>query len=321
VPIVADHVTPNPPLATVPGADQRTVSAKVSTVYDVPIPQRQQAVVTRDGQKVMVVWTMRDRDGRPVELASLMQTTVPAGTDPVTWLVANANVTLGIREIVSMTAGMLAPFPGSVVDAGSGIVSAAIDPTQFAGPGIFTSEFILRDTAGNILFGNQFMLYVEPSLFGSITYNGPPTIGEIRLQLRDSSPDENRLLDNVTFDDAEIALALTRTVQYYNEVPPPLTTPYTTQNFPSRWFWIEGAISVLFRIVAEYYRKNHLAYQAGGIAVDDMNKAAEYDQAADRRWDGFTKWTTSNKMSKNVEEGWGEIDSQYAISQHGWWWY
>ena len=109
----------------------------------------------------------------------------------------------------------------------------------------------------------------------------------------------------MTFDDAEMALALRRPVDYFNEALPPVSTGYTTQNFPSRYNWCEGAVATLFFLLAEHYRKNRLAVAAGGMTVDDMDKEQQYGAEAQRRWAEYKQWVQSTKGRMSSDEAWG----------------
>lgn len=145
---------------------------------------------------------------------------------------------------------------------------------------------------------------------------GPPSIAEIRLHLRDSSPAESYLLEHLMFDDAEIALAIARPVMYWNEIPPPLDVVYNTQTFPFRYHWLEGICANLFMMVAEQFRRNQLSYSAGGLSVDDQNKEAGYERAGQARWQAYREWVRATKASINLESCYGEVTSSYKYSAY-----
>jgi hypothetical protein len=279
--------------ATVPAQSQPT--AAITTYYDVPAPEKLRSITIRDGQSPTIQWTMCDDHGCPVDLTT--------ATGAIT-------ATLNIQESLQGSADPV--YPGTVVDAAAGLVAATINPDDFTGPGIYYAEFAVSDQTGAILFSNRFYLVIERSLFKNRPALGPPGLAMIRLQLRDSSPAECRLIDTVWFDDAEIAAAIERVVDYWNDSLPPLDVTYSTQNFPFRYWWVEGTIAILFRMAAEYYRKNHLPYQAGGLAIDDFNKAQEYEQAAQLRWQQFTQWAQSRKMAMNLDQCYGRVGSPYG---------
>jgi hypothetical protein len=206
-------------------------------------------------------------------------------------------------------------------DPASGMMVAAIDPAALGGPGIYVAEMAVFNSDGTcVAVSNQFYLVVEESLFGDTTRNGPPSLAEIRLELRDSSMLESELLDDsVSWDNAEIVVALRNVVDYWNESLPPIPPAYTTQNFPYRYWWKQGVKAQLFRMAAEWHRRNQVAYSAGGISYDEHGqKAQQYDQAAGEIWTEYRQWVQQKKMAANLDQGWGEFPSDYSYSRNAW---
>ncbi|NBZ97017.1 MAG: hypothetical protein EBR40_11450, partial [Proteobacteria bacterium] len=203
-------------------------------------------------------------------------------------------------------------------------VEAELTKNMVGIPGIFYGEMALINVPAQeanqpcVVFSNTFYVIINRSAFDSRSSNrnaGPPTMAEIRLHLRDSAPGESYLIENLMFDDAEIALAITRPIQYWNEVPPPIGI-FTTQNFPFRYHWLEGICANLFFMVAEQYRRNQLSYSAGGLSVDDQNKEANYEQAGQIRWQAYREWVRAKKAEINLEGGYGEIGSTYQYGTY-----
>ena len=160
---------------------------------------------------------------------------------------------------------------------------------------------------------NTFTFSVERGLFGipDNKYFGPPSLAEIRLHLRDY-PECNLLLDDYEFDAAEITLAIERCVMYFNETLPPISRYFDTKNFPYRYHWLEGISYYLFTIAANWFRRNRLPYQAGGVSVDDTGKEKEYLQAAAMFEKNWKDWVRLKKYSLNIEEGFDNILSDYS---------
>jgi hypothetical protein len=298
--------SPPPPPPPPPGPDPcsalTTVAPAASTVFGEAVPERPRGLVVGVAGMPVLDWTLADPAGRPIDLAA-------CGV-PFT-------VALRAREALGGT-GVVA-YAGSASSPAEGRLSVTLDLSRLGGPGVYDAEVAAVGDGGRVLASNAFALLVEASLFAEDLGPGPPSAAEIRLQLRDSSPAEHRLIDTVTFDAAELALALKRPVRYWNEAPPPLDRSYTTLDFPHRYHWIEGAIAELFRIQAEYYRKNHLAYQAGGLAVDDLAKFQEYQAAADARWAAYRAWVQQQKIGLNLADGFGVEGSGYALGGSGLW--
>jgi hypothetical protein len=303
MPIRVTAVASNPALPH-DGAQQAVLTPAVTTVYGVPAPEKLAAVRLSDGTAPTLEWTMRDLNGAAVDLTSL--TVLDQGT---------ATVPLRCRLQEAAGGDTVAEFAATARVPDQGQVVAVLDSARLGGPGIFYGELAVmlsNDPAERrVVFSNQFLVLIDASLFGAQSVTGPPSLAEIRLHLRDSSPAEQRLIDTVTFDNAEIAACIRRPVDYFNEINPPILQRFSTQDFPFRYYWLEGIKVSLFRLAAEYYRKNHLQYQAGGVAVDDLNKANDYEAIANAIWQEFTAWARSKKVALNLNEGWGVAESEY----------
>ena len=314
-----------------PCLNMETVGSGPTLVYGVPAIERSRAVTVTDGATPVIRWQMVDRGGRPIDLRACL-TTDDGGSSlggssiddlslspPLA--AVEPRLEFRMREQLARQSGALC-CRAHATDAANGWVEIPLvaiigndGKTYIPPPGIYIAEVGLIGNQDAFIFSNVFMLYLEPSLFHPTQLTGPPSLAELRLSLRDSSPTENRLLDSVTFDDAELGLAVMRCVQYFNETNPPLTPQFDTKNFPWRYHWCLGASGLLFRMLAEYYRKNELAYSAAGISVDDFNKAPLYEQAADGRWKEYKEWVLRKKIEINSDAAWGNAPSPYS----SWW--
>ena len=125
---------------------------------------------------------------------------------------------------------------------------------------------------------------------------------DIRFWLRDNEPELNTLLDDYEFTPEEIRQALTYAQDYWNEQPPYIGNIDYDRN-PFRFNLLKGTVGNLLAIAANRYRRNHLQYQAGGLTVDDDNKAQAYDAASARLWEEYKLWVRQNKRSINASNG------------------
>ncbi|WP_353208371.1 hypothetical protein [Sphingorhabdus sp.] len=306
---------PQPPVAAI---GQNVISALVSAVNGKPNLSRMRSVSLAQGQCATITWQLHDNTGAPVDLTGAGFSESTPENNPYA-------VVFRIKEQLSLGIGN-APVevPATVIDAATGQVTAQLGANMVGIPGIYYGEMALvtvppdAGTARCVIFSNTFSVIIARSTFNndSAGYGGPPSIAEIRLHLRDSSPSESFLLDNFMFDDAEIALAITRPVMYWNEIPPPIDAVYTTQNFPFRYHWLEGICANLFMMVAEQFRRNQLGYTAGGMSVDDQNKEANYERAAQARWQAYKDWVRATKASINLEGCYSEVSSTYKYSSY-----
>lgn len=294
-------------------AGQNVLSAPISAQNGQPVLTRMRAISITQGQCATIDWQMHDKDGIPVNLTNCV--------DPELF-----KIVLRLKEQIALgNNNPVSEVDATVVDAATGKVQAQLSEQMVGIPGVYYAEMALinvpAQTASQpcVVFSNTFYLIINRSTFDARTASrsgGPPSIAEVRLHLRDSAPGESYLLENLMFDDAEIALAIARPVQYWNEIPPPLNRTYNTQNFPFRYHWLEGICANLFLMVAEQYRRNQLAYQAGGIAVDDQNKEASYERAGQARWQAYREWVRATKASINLESCYGEVSSNYKYSAY-----
>jgi hypothetical protein len=155
------------------------------------------------------------------------------------------------------------------------------------------------------------LLAVEPTAMGLLNehVNGPLLIPEVRLALLDVDNQNDgapfsSLLDDTEFTDVDIIFAQRRVVQKWNETPPPVSL-YTTNNFPYRYHWLEATTGHLLLMSASRYRRNRLAYQAGGVAIDDQSKADEYERAGQIKLQQFDEWMRNEKYRINMDRCWG----------------
>ena len=301
-------------------ATQNVISAPISTVNGVPNYSRMRAVQLTQSQQAVIDWQLHDQAGDPV---SLVTCGFPAGSSSSA-SASDYKVTFRLKEQLSLTNAQ-PPFEteADVIDPATGRVQVALTPEMTALPGLYYGEMALVSISAQaanmpaVIFSNTFSVIINRSLNGEVgDAVGPPSIAEIRLHLRDSAPGESYLLDNLMFDDAEIALAIARPVMYWNEVPPPLDHGYSTQTFPFRYHWLEGICANLFLMVAEQYRRNDFQYQAAGMAINDQNKAPAYEQAGQTRWQGYRDWVRATKASLNLESCYGEVTSTYKYSAY-----
>jgi hypothetical protein len=286
---------------------------------------RLRSVSLQQGQCATIAWTLHDQNGKPVDLtgcgfasegqsnSSLSEVSLGSETEAD----IPPKVLFRMREYIATnsSSGQYGEVEAVVTDVENGKVSIALPASYVQLAGVYFGEVAVVETTSTgdccVVFSNVFYVVVNKGLYGAKKYRGGPTIGEIRLHLRDSHPEESYLLDGLAFDNAEIAACIARPIEYWNEVPPPVRT-YTTQSFPFRYHWLEAIIGELFRLAEETQRRNQLTYQAGGINIDDMNKERNYGQAAMLRMQAWREFVHIKKASLNIEDCWGGIGSDYG---------
>jgi hypothetical protein len=337
-------ITPDPPAPPVECTptltectDLNKISPEVSSYYSKLVLTRMRSVRIRCGQHAEIHWTMVDNNGFPVDLTecgfpdagsseSLSSYSASSYSSLSSAAVEEGGVGFKFRIRENLSLGIdpqpvKVEYPVHLVDASQGKVKIVLDKKSTGVPGVYFAELGIFDNFGvedteMMLFSNVFYVLMERGQFGSHRHmqGGPPTIMEVRLHLRDSAPEESLLLDNIKFDDAEIALAISRPIQYWNEIPPDLGVRATTQNFPFRYHWLEGICANLFFMAAENFRANNLTYSAAGVQVNDQNKEPNYLQAAQRRNAEWQTFVRRKKSELNLNAAWGEVGSSYRYA-------
>lgn len=302
---------------------QNQVAPQVSTAFGRPLIERIRSVRFQQGTHVKINWYIVDPKGQPVDLTGCGFPCLPSSSSESSNVLISSSASASeclslrfrLRENLSITEPLRAAqneFPIELVDAEKGHVTIELNKQATNTAGIYFGEVAVLGVNNEILFTNVFYVIIERGQFGVTQQGGPPTFAEIRLHLRDSSPAENRLLDTLKFDDAEIAMAISRPVDYWNESPPDIGVRFTTQNFPWRYHWLEAIVANLFLIAAEQQRANNLVYSAAGVQVNDQNKEMPYEQAAARRMKEWKDFVTRKAAEINLNMAYGGIGSSYG---------
>ena len=325
---------------TAPCSDQNRLSPEVSQYYGSLLLSRMRSVRGRVGQHMKIVWTLSDHAGHPIDLTACgfsaepessqsssstsSSSTSSSSTSESSESAASSEASLPrfvfrIRENLSLGFSLTQTQTGYSVhleDAATGRVRIELPSTATQHPGVYFAKIAVVSDQGLILFTNVFYVIIERGQFGDGRWTGgPPTIAEIRLHLRDSSPSESLLLDNIRFDDAEIALAISRPIDYWNEAPPPVGPRMTTRNFPHRFHWMEAIVANLFWMLEEHQRANNLTYSAAGVQVNDHDREVNYARAAERRWGNFVAFVRNKKAALNLDQCYGGIGGSRHTSR------
>jgi len=316
---------PNNPGVVNPSAceDQNQIPAKQTVVDGCPVLPKMQCHEVSQGQDARLIWEFKDPEGEPIDLTFCTgdwgcstpgdDTSYDAVSTPP------CGVSLRMRELSGYNPqDKVHEIDVEVIDAGEGLVRAYSLPEKITRhPGIYQEEWALFTTDGRMLRSNQCLTFVNRGLFG-LTNNsdsrnlGPPTIQEIRLSLKDNAGADNVLLDDVEFDAAEIAQAVLRPLQYWNEIPPPMRPMQTTKTFPFREMWLLGIQAYLLEIASHNYRRNQLSYSAGGVSVDDKNKDQPYSAVSARLLQRFQEMCRAKKIEINISLFSGSLGSPYS---------
>ena len=218
----------------------------------------------------------------------------------------------------------------AVLVAEDGVIRLTLTENQLCNAGLFLGEFILYwaipESSSSPSPSSSSGVTPEPPTYisGSLAripcylevreslermdgFPSPMSIAEVRLAIRDKCREDNFLLDNVEFSDTEIAWAIRRPIEYWNEVPPPLRPLYTPGTFPFRYYWLYGIIGELLSIATPGLGRNTQVYSAAGLSFDDKAKVSTYRDAADKYLKEYREWVRQQKRAINLGMAYGSV--------------
>jgi hypothetical protein len=271
--------------------------------------------VSQNARK-QIVFNLTDDSGQSVDLKAEVENP-PAPDADFTPQAAATGSNVGIRLLSAssvLTDNGRINLEGTILDQEEhrGFVEFTLPTQDTTRPGIY-ELYIERYIKGGEYTSDTWpvLLAIEPPAMALLDDCpiGPLLIPEVRLALydldnqTDGAPFSN-LLDDTEFQDVDIVFAMRRAVQLWNETPPPVVR-YTPNNFPYRYWWLQATCAELLIMSARRYRRNRLAYQAGGIAIDDQSKANEYEQVGRQVMQDFMEWMRTEKYRINMNVTWG----------------
>ena len=122
-------------------------------------------------------------------------------------------------------------------------------------------------------------------------------INSVRTQFADLCEDDNKMLDGLEIGVGDIAEAVERCLQQWNDTAPRVST-YYGDNFPWPELLRNGVMSMLLQSVCTLMDRNRMTYQAEGVAVDMEARADRYKAL---RQEYTTLWRSGMSQAKNEE--------------------
>ena len=255
-------------------------------------------VTITQGQKTRLVFWASNPDGTTLDLSG-------AGPFTVRFIART-------RE-QSPTNALVIVCDIDPTDGAKGKITCDLPGKGMERPGLFPAQLGVYDADDNILFSQSHWLMVNPGL--DYRSNGPITIPEVRLMLRDSCPEQNFLIDDFEFTDDQIVACIRLPVDEFNEKYQPKTN-FGASNFPYRFHWLRGATGYLMEIASKGYARNHLDYSAGGVNVQDKNKFGVYAAMSKDLLAEWRQFIKERKVEMNIEGGFGNMGSGYRFSTY-----
>lgn len=124
-------------------------------------------------------------------------------------------------------------------------------------------------------------------------------------------PESNTLIDQVKFSPEDIEQAMINVVDRFNILPPP-SSMYKVETFPSRALLCLGVWGWLLRGAAVGEAINNLAYSAGGVQVNDRDKAEIFTSLGEKFWQEFLETAKSIKLAQSINKVYGTRYSEYS---------
>lgn len=293
------------------------VTAGIPEKDGCPIMTRIKAFIVDEGHCPTLEHVLRNRQGAALNLG--IAEVSESGSESASESSAEQTIKLRVKEMIGTASGAskVHEIDGTLVDAENGVIRAPLNEEIVSRAGIYQLSWAYLED-GVIKQINDGLLSVERSLFGNLSESpkhitGPPTINEIRMNIMDSSGAENLLLDDVEFGDEQIALAVIKPIDHFNEVNPPLRTRYTTHTFVWKKHWLDAIAGYLMQFAAHNYRRNRLGVNAGGVSIDDQNKEREYLTASTMLLEEWKEFVKLKKYELNMAEAVGIIGSAYDV--------
>jgi hypothetical protein len=132
---------------------------------------------------------------------------------------------------------------------------------------------------------------------------------DVREHIKDKA-EANHLLDGVEFDNTRIDLAMQVAMDKFNMIIPiSMVNIYT---FPNKTLLMYGTIASLFEGQCALLARNHMSYSDGGINIPIEERMQLYQSLAVAYGQSFDMSSRAIKLQRNIEDGWGIVDSDYA---------
>ena len=188
-----------------------------------------------------------------------------------------------------------------------GLVELSLTKNDTPYPGLWEAAFQLQG-ANNALQA-EFRIYLE--LLKGIDYErnsqvDPMTIGEVRMALFDRCPDDNPLLDDLEFKDTEIAYAMRRVVDMWNEEKPVIRGyTFSVVTFPYRYHGVNAVCGELYKMRGMQLLRNSIPFSTGSGQIDDNRRAEPYIKLGSDMINEYRNWMRTEKSRINAENVYG----------------
>lgn len=254
-------------------------------------------------QELDIKWVFVDKRGTPIDLTGCQPSAVrlrtqEAATRQGTVVTATCTVNNQVKG------GLLLNIPAA----------------SLTKPGVFEMQFGLELPLGNetvLRFMNRGYLIVENSLFAADADQanlGPPLISEVLMAVRMGDPMRSDLLKRREWDLTEIAQALVRPVEHFNDALPPIGQYFDTTDYPFRQAWRDATVAVLMQMAGYGYLRDDAVYAGDtpGAVFNDKAKWQQYLEIANNKWEAYSQFVLAQKVAWNQRNSFGFCGTPYA---------
>jgi hypothetical protein len=273
--------------------DLITVAPSISKFDNIPLDEKLRSIEIPQNLYVKLKVNFVDNSGKPLDLSSISNLSNP--------ILKMSEVTFLDKSVLTVN--------GTLSDPPTATALFVFDNNITKNTGLYYVDYFINDSSGNTVLFNRIFLSIIPTLINTSQVPfmlGPITSKELLLSLKNSSPNESTLLQQVEFDLSEIVYALRWPIDFWNTSVPDIGIYYTTANFPYRTQWIDAAIGELLSIAAHRYRRDRLPAQVGGIAIDEIEQKTQlYEQAAMLRKQTYMRFVRTRKGFLDMHGGFG----------------
>lgn len=274
-----------------------TVSPNDALTFGCPVLTKMQAAVAQKGTNPKLLWPLRDANGNPLDLAQFgcgdSDDSEGGDCNQVIFRFGDAIFPAELQQVI-----------GQTEVAADGTVSCVLPDAVTDKAGLWRFQVAITDNDGKIQTLHDGLLSVERGFFGDPTQlTGPPTLNELRMEIRDSGI-ENIRLGDFEFADSELIYALTRPIRQWNERPPPIGV-VNSSNFQYHYNWTRAAVGELLSMAAHNYRRNKSQMQAGGIVDQELDRDMAYEQKALLLRQEWLDFVDHKKVELNARMAWG----------------
>jgi hypothetical protein len=197
------------------------------------------------------------------------------------------------------------------VDSAAATATFVFSATHVASPALLLARINIENATGTAVDRLPCFVEVAPD-FLEDNSDFPVTIDAVRDDLQDRSAADNRVLDATEFEDGEIASALFKAVDHWNEVAYPGLPMYTATSFPFREQLRRAAKGRAMLDRGGNLQRNRVPSMGEGLQVDDVQHRIElYMKEGQALWDEFRAFVTAKIQMHRYAQFLGDTPSRY----------